>query len=129
MFQRFFQWFKDQKAWKADHIRTWSGMTALDSGGISKFQNAALSALENHGVQLPFQRMGEAEAYFLATIPNTEIEVFIYSDGAHVSGDQNLLRAEEWDYRTPDDLIQDLISTVCKRLPADPKPPSRKDSP
>ena len=118
MLSRVLGWFKEQKAWKADHIRTWAGMTELDSNGISKFQKNAISALEQQGVHLDFKRVGESEAYFLASIPSTEIDVYIYGDGAQVSGNENLLRAEEWDYRTPNDLIQELVSVICKHVPA-----------
>jgi len=118
MIRRFFDWLSERKTWKSDHMRTWKGFTEADSEGITKFQTKAISDIESQGVQLQFQRMGQSEAYFVATIQGTEIEVFIYSNGAQVMGNQNLLRAEEWDYRTPEDLIQALVSVVCKNAPA-----------
>jgi len=119
MFTRLLGWFREQKAWKADHIQSWKGLTELDSNGISRFQTLALGAFDSSTIQIQFERMGQTEAYFHATIPGTDLEVYVFSDGAQVLNDAKfLLRAEEWDYRTPDELFNDLLLTVSAAVNA-----------
>jgi len=112
MLHRLSNWLQAQRAWKNDHVRTWHGLTSLDENGVSQFQRNCLLAIESLPLSLEFKQMGTSEAYFVSLIPNTNIEIFLYIDGAQVVGDHNIFRAEEWDFRTPDDLIQALTTTV-----------------
>ncbi len=112
MIRKLLQWINRRKEWHADHLKTWDGMSVLDPTGVSKFQSTALASLQGHGIQLPFKQVGSSEKYLLASIPGSEIDVYLYVNGAQVVGEHNILVAEEWDFRTPDELIQELVRVV-----------------
>ncbi len=55
---------------------------------------------------------GSSEKYIVGTLPDSTVKYWIYNDGAEI-GDRLL---ERWDYRTPQDLIEDFISIAKKSL-------------
>ncbi len=112
MFIRIFNWFKKRREWTKDHKQAWLGLAAVDANGVTEFQKLLLAYLELVFPELEFSREGKSEAYFVATIPNSKIKVFVFPDGAQVIKEKHLLRAEEWDYRTPAEMIDALDSVL-----------------
>ena len=117
MLNRVFDWFMKRREGTADHKREWLGLTEPDANGVTRFQRMVLSHLETATPDLEFVRKGISEAYFIATIPDSKINVFVFPDGVQVVKNRHLLRAEEWDYRTPAEMIEelDLVLRTCRQ--------------
>jgi len=116
MLNRVLDWFMKRRRWTADHKREWLGFTEPDASGVTPLQKMVLSHLEIAAPDLEFVREGISEAYFIATIPDSKINVFVLSDGVQIIKNRHLLRAEEWDYRTPAEMIEelDLVVRTCR---------------
>jgi len=54
--------------------------------------------------------------FLTAAIPNTDVKVYVYVDGGGLQGSQLDFRAEEWDYKTPEELIAELVNEVKARV-------------
>jgi hypothetical protein len=108
-------WFRRQREWHADHKRAWAGQTEVDASGTSQFQRTVLAHLETAAPVLVFNKEGGQEAFFVAPIPNSNINVFVFPDGIQVLGKKFLMRSEEWDHRTPGEMIDELISVLRSR--------------
>jgi len=115
MISRFFAWLKANRQWKIDHLSSFKPLQVPNSDGVTGFQLRAIERLNQAGVHLEFQRKGTREIYLQASIPGTDVEVFIYSDGAQVVGEYNNFVGEEGDFRTADDLIDKLVASTIEQ--------------
>jgi hypothetical protein len=107
-------WLQRTKKWNADHRAAWAGMSDSHNGMLSRFQELARDALDaeckTRGLPSPaheLQLAGTNEPYLTGTLTNGR-RYWIYSDGAGVE-DQRL---EEWDFRTPEELIAAFLADV-----------------
>ncbi len=113
MFSRVFDWFRRRRAWTEDHKQAWLGMTEAGVDGVTELQKMLSTYLQLTYPELEFAKVDGSEAYFVSTIPNSKIKVYLFPDGIQIVNRAHLLRAEEWDYRTPGDMI-DAMDKVLR---------------
>lgn len=89
---------------------TWELVAVPGLDGLTEFQRLAAKALAREFGSFPLKRHGESEYYLHGGVPGTSAEVFVYEDGGEVSNCAVELRAERWDYSTPEELIKDLVA-------------------
>jgi hypothetical protein len=109
-------WLRRTKQWNADHRAAWKGMSDSHDGKLSRFQEIARDALDaackRGGLPAPtheLQLAGTQEPYLTGTLTDGR-RYWIYTDGAGVE-DQRL---EEWDFRTPEELIAAFLADVSQ---------------
>jgi hypothetical protein len=118
MLKRLVKWNYDRRAWKREHELAWSGQDEPNEAGISLFQTkceaAVTSALLPSGVELIDRTIeGEQERVIRARISGTGWTIWIYLDGAQVSSETaTLIRLEQWDTKSPDELIDKLVASL-----------------
>lgn len=108
-------WFRKQQKWRDDHKREWAGLTGIGPSGVSLFQKKVLGRLEINAPTLVFRLEGKQEQYFVANVSDSGFKVFVFPDGIQVFEKRFLMREEEWDRRTPDEMIEILISILKSR--------------
>ena len=87
--------------------------------GLTRFVCRARDALAEacHGIK--FEVRGESERYLYGAVPDTDVAVFVYSEGAEIfAGSRQLFWAEHHDYETPDHLIGSLVPAATDAIAA-----------
>lgn len=59
---------------------------------------------------------GEKELYLVAGLPGSASKVFIYENGSSIHESGRDYIAEEWDFKTPDELIQAVVTEATRRV-------------
>lgn len=90
----------------------WDPVVAPGADGFTPFQRQTEAAFQALVPNAPLTRAGVREAFLTGPIPGSTAVVFIYLDGAEVSGGANSLRAERWDFETPDALMEACLASV-----------------
>ena len=117
MFARIRQWFRDQRAWSAAHRAAWDPTAKKGEDGLSAFQRQCSEALRIAVPALMFEKhQGTSELYLVADLPNTKAKVYVYLDGSNIHETGNDFIAEEWDFKTPEELIQAVVEEARKRV-------------
>jgi hypothetical protein len=102
-------WIKRQRRWRRDHIAAFSLATQCGPDGITLFQRQCLNAVSD---MLPLERFNrvamtqEEGEYFEAAIGSSGAKAYIYPNEAMIFGGAHHSWFEEWDYLTPNDLIE-----------------------
>jgi hypothetical protein len=111
-------WFKKQRQWRRDHVAAFSAAMQRQADGLTLFQCQAISALSRLVPAASFQRSvmskGHGE-YLLAPIGHSGAELYVYPNEAAILGAKPYAWFEEWDYRTPEDLLQALVEECIAR--------------
>jgi len=109
-------WFLRERQWRRDHIAAFSVVTQEETDGLTVFQHQALSAVSRCVGTERFQRFAmekEQGSYLTVPLDSIGAELYIYPNEAAIFGAKPYAWFEEWDYRTPDDLLEALIDE-CK---------------
>ena len=109
MIKNIINWFKDNREWKKYHLEAWSPVTDPDENGITPFQKKCLKALTENVQKDGISCEGNQEKFYTGIILGTNIRIYVYSDGAEISSDDLDFRLEKWDFKTPDELINQFI--------------------
>ena len=126
MFGRIANWWREQKEWRQVHERAFGSVGIPDADGVTSFQRQLMAAVADVMPPSTFQRATmqgspfAGETYFVADIPGTKMQLFVYPREAGISNPPKtgILSAtkwgpyEEWDYRTPDELIAAVVEDV-----------------
>ena len=118
MLGRIADWWRAQKEWRRTHLRTFAEVAVVDSEGVTVFQRRLMDAIDHLIPRSAFRRESwGAEPYFVADVPGTNKKLFVYSTEAQFALSKTSINAdrwpfEEWDYRTPDDLIAAVVEDV-----------------
>jgi hypothetical protein len=116
-------WFRKERAWHRQHIEAWRGQGTRGRDGVSPFQLSCEARLRElltgRGLDLQdreiVQFTNASEHYVHASIGASRWRLFLYLDGLQVSDESSrkmLVRLEEWDALTPDE----LVSAACDAL-------------
>jgi len=101
-----------------EHLEAWGGKSEADPLGFSKFQMECLDAFKLHvqgdGIKIAELEDGKHERYYTGILIDTNLTFYIYIDGAELSGQTCNVRLEEWDFKTPEDLIKEFIKRCLK---------------
>lgn len=122
MLTRLLQWNRQRRQWNRDHAAAWAGQNVPGASGLSLFQErceAEVAALlQSRGLTLKGRVVkGDLERYLHAHLADTPWEVWIYTDQAQLSGPGNAtVNLEQWDARTPDELIHTFLVHVSRSL-------------
>ena len=113
-----FAWFRKEREWRRDHIAAFSFVTVKEADGLTRFQHQAIAAVAPFVSAEHFKRVsmdkGDGE-YLVAPIGTNGSELYIYPNEASIFGAKPNAWFEEWDYRTPDQLLQALVQECAKR--------------
>jgi hypothetical protein len=121
MLRNLLTWNRRRRKWNTEHESAWRGVS-VHSGEdrLSPFQRdcegALESALSGIGCQL-VERVVEMPAgneYIAAKVASTDVRAWIHDDTAGFDAPAGSRRFEEWDYRTPADLITDFCEHVVR---------------
>lgn len=122
MLVRIARWFRDRAQWARHHKAAWDGMLTPEANGLSRFQAACESALTatlatRQRTLIERSIGGSAtEPYVTARVSDSLLTVWIYLDQANVEGPGLDARYEQWDARTPQELIDQFCARVVRQL-------------
>ncbi len=117
MFARVREWFREQRAWHRQHEAAWAAVTARGPDQLTTFQHQCTEALSRAVPGLTFEKKkGERELYLVADLPNTKAQVFVYENGSNIHETDRNFIAEEWDFKTPTELIEAVAAEAKKRV-------------
>lgn len=101
------------------HVKAFAAASKKDSDGLTVFQRRALEAISPFVNRDDFRQVNmvnEDGLYLHASIVDAKVELFFYPDGAQVSDEITDSRFEEWDYRTPSELLDAFSKECASRL-------------
>ena len=111
-------WFRRQRQWHRDHIAAFSAVTQRQSDGLTAFQHQALASVARSVTAEHFKRVTMDEhsgEYLVAALGNRGAKLYIYPNEAAIFGTKPHSWFEEWDYRTPADLVEALAKECASR--------------
>jgi hypothetical protein len=112
-------WFRKQRQWQRDHFIAFSAVVQTQADGLTLFQRHAISAVGRFVSPESFQRsaMGANQGdYLSAPLGRNGAELYIYPNEAAILGAKPYAWFEEWDYRTPDELLEALVEECTARV-------------
>jgi hypothetical protein len=115
------QWFGRQRQWRREHIASFSAVSGIQPDGLTLFQHRALAAVARAATPDRFERVptkSEPGVYLHGPLGHLGHELYIYPNEAAIShGSKPHAIFEEWDYRTPEELIDALVASASLVLP------------
>ena len=116
------KWWNESRQWKQEHVATFAAACVRNSDGTTVLQRRLIASIAEVMPEVSFERELEADGVvrFAAQVPNTKFRLYVYPNEAGFM-DTSKKRPvygtdwrpfEEWDFRTPDE----LISAVTKHL-------------
>jgi hypothetical protein len=113
---KFRQWIKKHQEWHQAHQLAWAPAIVETSDGLTPFIHAAQAQLLSVIDGLHFEIAGKSEKYLSGTIQGTGLRVYLHSEGAQIhEGDKELFWSEYYDYKTPQDLIETIVSALTTK--------------
>lgn len=122
MIRRIYDWICRQRQWRREHEAAWARVT-VSGDEPNAFQLACEEELD-----AALGRLGRTlserivsigpfgEPMIHAQIPDSPLQVWIYSDGAEVVGAGEDRHFERWDWRTPSELQAAFIEAVVQAM-------------
>ena len=113
-----FDWWRESRQWRHDHLSAFSTVGGIDGNGLTTFQNQCLNAVSIYLPASSFERITGKDnmVYLKAPIGNSGVQLFIYETEAGMHGPFLDRLFEEWDFRTPADLITEVTTTLKAQL-------------
>lgn len=121
MLGRIREWWRAEKEWRRAHKLAFAEAATTDADGVTSFQRRLVSAVQPTVPLGSFNRVvaENGEAYFVAPVPGTSMQLFVYLNEAQLLGVPGPGRSsregriyEEWDFRTPDELINAVVEDL-----------------
>lgn len=107
-------WFRRERQWRRDHVTSFSIAAATAADGFTLFQQRCLETLNACHPTPRFERVPAADGsqgYWLeAPFDDAGATLCIYQNEAGIFGGNTKVWFEEWDFRTPEDLIQSVVA-------------------
>lgn len=101
-------WWRKRREYLDNHNQSWAGYDSVGPDGRTIFQNEVLSSLRAGGAVKSVEFIqGKTEGYYRGHLFNSDVEFFIYEDGAELRD----IRYERWDYETRQELVKQFL---CK---------------
>ena len=120
------KWLRKQRAWHREHLEAWQGQGSPGPDGLSPFQafcEARLRGfLASRGFELRDRKVmlmnGAPEQYVQSSIGESRWRLLVYLDGLEVSdaSSRALLRLEEWDALTPEELVTKACDALSRAI-------------
>jgi hypothetical protein len=118
VFQSFKNWLQRRRVNREASESAWREAAVLGADGRTNFERMALSELEAIVGPIALARGSSQMPYLFGVIPGTNLTLYLYADEAQVHGGARIFRKERWDYRLPEDSIEDLVAFVRASLPS-----------
>jgi len=120
MLGRVFDWWRESRQWRHDHLSIFSTMGEIEGNGLTTFQNQCLNAVSTYLRASSFERITckDNTVHLKAPIGNIGAQLFIYETEAGKHGPSQDRFFEQWDFRTPADLIVAVTTTLKALLPS-----------
>jgi hypothetical protein len=112
-------WLQQQGQWRRDHIAAFSVATQLETDGLTRLQHDTLSAVAHIIAPKQFKRVAMDKGvgtYLVAPLGSSGAELYIYPNEAEIFGRKPHAWFEEWDYRTPEDLVAAVVRECLARF-------------
>lgn len=120
MLKKFIAWREEHRAWRRDHISSFRAAAVKDESGLTAFQTECARRLSAYVAPNAFVRDSGANGVGLsARVHGTGAELNIFDLETNIYGDGHDIRFEEWNFRTPEDLInatENALQRVGKQL-------------
>ena len=116
MLERIVSWWQQRGAWRREHVEAFARVSVADAEGITQFQRRVIEAVAFAIPSGSFELKVHADGtnYLVAPLPKTSAQLFVYDTEAGIFGGGEEVHFEEWDYRTPEDLIGNVVAYVRK---------------
>jgi hypothetical protein len=111
-------WFQRQRQWHRDHVAAFSVVTQKQPDGLTLFQHQAISAMAQFVAAERFKRIPAQKGggdYLVGPLGTDGAELYVYPNEAMIFGAKPHVWFEEWDYTTPEDLLQSLVRECAFR--------------
>jgi hypothetical protein len=105
-------WVRRQREWRRDHIAAFAAAINAQPDGLTAFQHNALASVARFVPPHEFKRVptkSKEPDYLVAPFGSRGSELYIYANEAHIFGTKPHRWFEEWDFRTPEELLQALV--------------------
>jgi hypothetical protein len=125
MLGRVIHWFREARAWNAEHRVAWGGgVKETGDDGRSPFQRECerrvVEVLASRDLELRSRRLEPdpipepdfRSQMVVAEVPELGAEFWFYSDQTDISAPPSALHLEEWDARTPDEHCDKVVEFV-----------------
>ena len=112
------KWITKESRWRREHIAAFAEVSATQTDGLTLFQHRVLAEVAGMISRENFKVVAmnkEPGMYLLAPLGSKGAELFVYPNEAGIFGAKPYARYEDWDYRTPADLIGALVSECAIR--------------
>lgn len=114
------RWIGNQRRWRQEHVAAFEAVSQIQPDGLTTFQHLALEALAKFVSAGQFKRVPmekEPGDYLLVPLGTSGFELYIYPNEASIFGRKPHAWFEEWDYKTPDELLAALVTECDRRVP------------
>jgi hypothetical protein len=114
MLNRAIAWVRNAGERRREHTKAFNAVAAIDANGWTVFQAKCIDAVSSHVPPSTFRRVDhDSGSFFLvAPVGGSGAELWIHNVEAGIFGAGRDVRFEEWDFQTPDDLIQAVKNVV-----------------
>ncbi len=90
--------------------QAWNISSSASGRQLSAFQAAALDAIRHELGELAFCEEGERDMFLVAR--RSDLNVYVYRDGAALEAGSSNHRFERWDYDSPEELIEAFVRSA-----------------
>ena len=111
-------WFKKVRQWRRDHVAAFAAAVQREADGLTLFQVQVIAAVSRFVPAASFERSAlnkEPGVFLSAPLGSAGSELFVYPNEAAILGAKPYAWFEEWDYRTPEDLLHALVEECAAR--------------
>jgi hypothetical protein len=105
-------WWKRIRESHAVHIVAWSEADTVGADGYTNFERNAITSLEPITGKLTLVRGTGNLLLWTGPIPGTPLVLYLYGDEAQVWGPKVSYRKEQWDFDTPAESVESLVTFV-----------------
>ncbi len=111
-------WLRRERQWRREHIAAFSAAGQRQVDGLTLFQHQAIFRVAPFTRADCFKRItmdDHSGVYLVASLGTRGAELYIYPNEAAIFGAKPHSWFEEWDYRTPADLLEALAKECASR--------------
>lgn len=95
---------------------SWAQLAKIDFLGTSPFQNLCCREVRKFLTGLEFIEQGEAEKVFIASIPSTDLTLYLYYDTVILQSTTARLTLKPEDFERPEDIVARLIAELSNAI-------------
>ena len=111
-------WFARCAADRRAHDAVWDPERVREADGLSRFQHRVEAALRKAGYVIvdrevaPVRGGEPGDLYLTGAVGPGATRLYVYEDAVELGSGARTLRLEDWDVRSPDELVLALLSRL-----------------